>query len=114
MMGPQQQRLQRYLQGADVGSVHEAAQAWHTASMLLSKAADVRSKETAEQAKSRTALTMKGADVDSRERIADQQQQTKMAELDSREAIALLQAEVQSIKARLDAQKAAQPKNEAA
>src|SRR5262245_49491381 len=40
MMGPQQQRLQRYLQGADAGSVHDAAQAWQTASMLLSKVAD--------------------------------------------------------------------------
>ena len=57
---------------------------------LVSKTADVGSRESISERQARTALAVKGVDAN-----------MKSAELDSREAIALLQAEVDAIKARL-------------
>jgi uncharacterized small protein (DUF1192 family) len=63
---------------------------------LVTKSADVGSRESISERQARTALAVKGVDTGSQERM-------KSAELDSREAIALLQAEVDAIKARLAA-----------
>jgi uncharacterized small protein (DUF1192 family) len=59
---------------------------------LVTKTADVGSRESISERQARTTLAVKGVDAD-----------MKTAELDSREAIALLQAEISAIKARLDA-----------
>ena len=67
---------------------------------LVSKTADVRSRDSISERQSRTALAVRGIDTASKERVAN-------AEMDSREAIAMLEAEVESIKARLNSIKQA-------
>ena len=61
---------------------------------LTTKVADIGSRDAISARQARTTLAVKGVDTESRERIS-------AAELESKEAIALLEAEVDSIKARL-------------
>ena len=61
---------------------------------LTAKVADIGSRDAISARQARTTLAVKGVDTESRERIS-------AAELESKEAIALLEAEVDSIKARL-------------
>ena len=65
---------------------------------LTTKVADIGSRDAISARQARTTLAVKGVDTESRERIS-------AAELESKEAIALLEAEVDSIKARLASMK---------